>query len=149
MEDARSTRHFRWRHSRSRAGQIIDHCGILKREIFVLSARTVGREPATLNRKSTIEFIYPKPTSIVYLASASTELLYSTGMLNAYLDRPLSAGLTAADNIDTQQRPAHGRLQRRDGTKSRHGFGPLTQPIEAVKLESQISKRSSGGLNSF
>jgi hypothetical protein len=48
-------------------------------------------KPATLNRKSTIEFIYPKPTSIVYLASASTELLYSTGILNAYLDRPLEA----------------------------------------------------------
>jgi hypothetical protein len=48
-------------------------------------------KPATLNRKSSIEFIYSKPSSIVYLATASTELLYSTGILNAYLDRPLEA----------------------------------------------------------
>lgn len=46
--------------------------------------------PATLNRKSTIEVIYSKP-SVVYLVTASTELLYSTGTLNAYLDRPLEA----------------------------------------------------------
>jgi hypothetical protein len=48
-------------------------------------------KPATLNRKSTIEFTYPKPTSIVYLSTTSTELLSSTGTLNAYLDRPLEA----------------------------------------------------------
>jgi hypothetical protein len=48
-------------------------------------------KPASLNRKSTIEFIYPKPASIVYLATASTELVTSTGILNAYLDRPLEA----------------------------------------------------------
>jgi hypothetical protein len=48
-------------------------------------------KPATLNRKSSLEFIYSKPTSIVYLATASTELLFSTGTLNAFLDRPLQA----------------------------------------------------------
>ncbi|MFL6313346.1 MAG: hypothetical protein ACJ71W_14690 [Terriglobales bacterium] len=48
-------------------------------------------KPATLNRKSTIEWISPSPTSIVYLANASTELLCSTGTLNAYLDCPLEA----------------------------------------------------------
>jgi len=47
-------------------------------------------KPATLNRKSTIEVIYSKP-SIVYLSTASTELLYTTGTLNAHLDRPLEA----------------------------------------------------------
>lgn len=48
-------------------------------------------KPATLKRKSTIEFIYPQPCSIIFVASASTELLYSSGTLNAYLDRPLEA----------------------------------------------------------
>jgi hypothetical protein len=47
--------------------------------------------PVTLNRKSTVEFVYAKPASIVYLASASAELLYSTGTVNAYLDRPVEA----------------------------------------------------------
>ncbi|HEY2468820.1 MAG TPA: hypothetical protein VGI45_13405 [Terracidiphilus sp.] len=47
-------------------------------------------KPASLNRQSTIEFLYSKP-SVVYLASASTELLYVSGMLNAFLDRPLEA----------------------------------------------------------
>jgi hypothetical protein len=44
--------------------------------------------PATLNRKSSAEVVYSKP-SVIYLATASTELLYVTGTLNAYLDRPL------------------------------------------------------------
>src|ERR1039457_525479 len=47
-------------------------------------------KPAALNRKSTIDIVYSKP-SVVYLATASTELLYASGTLNAYLDRPLEA----------------------------------------------------------
>jgi hypothetical protein len=46
-------------------------------------------KPAPLNRKSTVEFLYPDHTSIVYLATATTELLFAGGTLNAYLDRPL------------------------------------------------------------
>ena len=46
--------------------------------------------PATLNRNSTVDVIYTKP-SVEYLADASTELLYASGTLNAYLDRPLEA----------------------------------------------------------
>jgi hypothetical protein len=48
-------------------------------------------KPASLGRKSSLEFVYPQPTSIVYLATATTELVYSAGTLNAYLDRPLDA----------------------------------------------------------
>jgi hypothetical protein len=67
-------------------------------------------KPASLNRKSTIEFIYPKPTSIVYLATASTELLYSTGTLNAIPTarlRPMAASLPQDEQhfLMKQRRP--------------------------------------------
>lgn len=47
-------------------------------------------KPATLHRKSTIDLVYSKP-SVVYLSTATTELLYVGGTLNAHLDRPLEA----------------------------------------------------------
>lgn len=47
-------------------------------------------KPATLHRKSTIDLVYSKP-SVVYLSTATTELLYVSGTLNAHLDRPLEA----------------------------------------------------------
>lgn len=48
-------------------------------------------KPASLGRKSSVEFLYPQPTSIVYLTTATTEVVYSAGTLNAYLDRPIDA----------------------------------------------------------
>lgn len=56
----------------------------------VSSLELWDEKPATLNRKSTIEVIYSKP-SVAYLATATTELLYATGTLNAFLDQPLEA----------------------------------------------------------
>jgi hypothetical protein len=47
-------------------------------------------KPAALNRNSTIDITYSKP-SVEYFSTASTEFLYASGTLNAYLDRPLEA----------------------------------------------------------
>ena len=58
---------------------------------FASAIELWDEKPASLGRKSSIEFLYPQPTSIVYLATATTELVYSPGTLNAYLDRPLDA----------------------------------------------------------
>ncbi len=52
-----------------------------------------AEKPAALNRNSTIDMIYSKP-SLEYLSTASTELLFASGTLNAYLDRPLESNGT-------------------------------------------------------
>ena len=58
---------------------------------FTSSLQLWNEDPASVGRRSSIEFIYPQPTSIVYLATSTTELLYAAGTLNASLDRPLEA----------------------------------------------------------